>query len=68
MMKLYKRQVKPMRHNLYCAMGVHDYRVPIIDEWFDESEEDMLRNKYEHSFSDPFDKLEFDERYVEIKD
>ena len=65
--KIYKRQIKPIRHNTYFAMGVGDYRVPIVDQWFDESEENKLKDKYENSFDDPFDKLEFDERYVEIK-
>ena len=63
-MKLYKRQIKPIRHNCYCAMGIHPTDTPLEDVWYDETEEDKLRAKYEKSFKDPFDSLVFEERYI----
>ena len=62
-MKLYKRQIKPMRHDLYSAMGFTNYPTSIVDKWFDESEEGHLREKYSHCLSDT-ERLEFKERYI----
>ena len=60
--KLYRREIRPVIHNCYCAMGVHPTD-RIIDEWFPESEENALREKY-GNLSDPYDSLIFEERYV----
>ena len=67
-MNLYKRQIKPVKHNAYCAMGVYPTNTPLEDAWYDESEEVALRNKYENSFKDYFDSLVFAERYIKIDD
>lgn len=64
-MNLYKRQIKPMRHNGYCAMGISSVDTPLEDVWYDETEEEKLKEKYEKSFKDPFDSLVFEERYIE---
>ena len=65
-MNLYKRQIKPIRHNGYCAMGISSTDTPLEDVWYDESKENELKEKYEKSFKDPFDSLVFEERYVKI--
>lgn len=41
-MNLYKRQIKPIRHNGYCAMGISPVDIPLEDIWYDESKEDKL--------------------------
>lgn len=63
-MNLYKRQIKPMRHDGYCAMGIHPTNTPLEDIWYDESKEDELKEKYEKSFKDPSASLVFEERYI----
>lgn len=64
--KLYRREIRPIAHNCYCAMGIHPTDTILDENWYPESEETMLRDKY--VFTDPYDSLEFQERYVECGD
>lgn len=64
---LYKRLIKPIRHNCFCQIGFSPTDTPLEDNWYDESEEDMLREKYK-KFEDPYDSLIFEERYIKIID
>jgi len=64
-MNIYIRQIKPMYYSPACQ-GFSDTYKPLIDEWYNEEEEEFLTEIYTSKVKamDAWGSLKFEERYV----